>query len=337
MKRLIAFAAAATVAACQSMTPASSAPESFTFAVIGDLGYATSQEPMVDNVMADLNATSPLAFVVHVGDLGSTFVGSCRDNFWARRFAQFQASVHPFIYTPGDNEWTDCHAKSAGAFDPLERLAALRAMFFQGGQSLGKRRIALIRQSDNPARAKFRENVRWSQEGITFITLHVVGSNNGRGRNAEGDAEFHERTNANIEWMRQSFAHARATGSRALMIFQQGNIFPGITPYPEPASVPTDGFDEIRDVLEEETIRYGKPVVLVHGDSHYFRIDKPLGVREVKAAGASFTTIAPSIENFTRVEGFGQPNHHWLRVTVDDGENVFTIRQRIVPANIQKR
>ena len=337
MKRMVVFAAAATVGACLSMTPASNAPDSFSFAVIGDLGYFASQEPMVDNVMADLNLAAPLAFVVHVGDLGSPPGGSCRNEFWARRFAQFQASVHPFIYTPGDNEWTDCHEKTAGAFDPLERLSSLRALFFQGEESLGKRRIALTRQSANAARAKYRENVRWNQGGITFITLHAVGSNNGRGRNAEGDAEFRERTDANLEWMRQGFGHARANESRALMILQQANIFPGITPYPAPAAAPTNGFDELRNALEEETIRYGKPVMLVNGDSHYFRIDKPLGVRASKAPGAAKALISPSVENFTRVEGFGQPNHHWLRITVDDSEGVFTVRQRIVPANISKR
>ncbi len=121
------------------------------------------------------------------------------------------------------------------------------------------------------------------------------------------------------------------------MILQQANIFPGILPFPAPPSAPTNGFDELRNALEGETIRYGKPVMLINGDSHYFRIDKPLGVRASKAPGAAKAVTSPSIENFTRVEGFGQPNHHWLRITVDDSEGVFTVRQRIVPANIQKR
>jgi hypothetical protein len=47
-----------------------------------------------------------------------------------------------------------------------------------------------------------------------------------------------------------------------------------------------------------EAIAFGKPVVLVNGDSHYFRIDKPymrLPARE------------SAIENVTRVETFGSP------------------------------
>ncbi|MFM9971370.1 MAG: metallophosphoesterase [Burkholderiales bacterium] len=337
MKRLIVFAAAASLAACLSIVPSSNNRETFSFAVIGDLGYTVAQEPMVENLLADLNEATNLSFVVHVGDLGSPFVGSCTNEFQVRRLSQFQASVNPLIYTPGDNDWTDCHEKNAGAFDPLERLANVRKLFFPNDESLGKRRMALTRQSANPTRAAYRENTRWSQGGITFITLHVVGSNNGWGISPAVDAEFRERSNANLEWMREGFAHARANESRGVMILQQGNIFPGITPYPAPPNAPTNGFDDIRAALEQETIRYGKPVMLVHGDSHFFRVDKPLGVRAAKAPGAAKAVIQPSIENFTRVEGFGQPNHHWLRITVDDSEGVFTVRQRIVPTNIQKR
>ena len=66
--------------------------------------------------------------------------------------------------------------------------------------------------------------------------------------------------------------------------------------------------------------------MLVHGDSHYFRIDKPL-VRQ----GAL-------IENFTRVETFGPPDVHWVRATVDPGNPmVFVFEQRIVPENVLPR
>jgi hypothetical protein len=78
-------------------------PRTFAFALIGDLGYLPEQEPWLANLLTELNQT-PLAFVVHVGDLGAPRFGSCTNEFWARRVAQFQASAHPLIYTPGDNE-----------------------------------------------------------------------------------------------------------------------------------------------------------------------------------------------------------------------------------------
>ena len=66
-------------------------------------------------------------------------------------------------------------------------------------------------------------------------------------------------------------------------------------------------------------------MVLVHGDSHYFRIDKPfLG-----------STSRRRLENFTRVETFGENDNHWLHVTVDpNNPNVFAFDQRIVTANL---
>jgi hypothetical protein len=320
-------------AGCASTTGSESrqASSTFTFALIGDLGYLPEEQPSVDNVLRDINAF-PLAFVVHVGDLAHPRFGSCTNELWARRFAEFQALAHPLIYTPGDNEWTDCHdEQGAKGYDPLERLQSLRKLFFQGERSLGQRTLPLTRQSESsdPVLKKYRENVRWSRRGITFLTLHVVGSNNGRGRTAECDAEYGERNKADLQWLREGFEHAKADGSRAVMILQQANIFFSATPTATSKEEQPSGFTEIRAALEAEAMAFGKPVVLVHGDTHYFRIDKPFGSRP----GARI----PALENFTRVETFGAPNHHWLEVTVEpDDPNVFTFRQRIVDANIVK-
>ena len=302
--------------------------ERFTFGLFGDLAYRPPEEPLLANVLADLDRAA-LAFVVHVGDLGSPRAGSCSDELWARRLAQFRASAHPLIYIPGDNDWTDCHdAENVIGGDPLERLQQLRVRFFAGEQSLGRRSMPLLRQSADPRYARFRENVRWERGGVTFLTLHVVGSNNGMGRTPAGDAEAAERTSADIAWMRAGFAHARASGSRAVMVIQQANIFPELPPFPGGGKASGVGFVELRAALREQAAAFGKPVVLVHGDSHYFRIDKPFLRLRVSAS-------EPAIENFTRLETFGSPHHHWVEVTVDPADpEVFTFRPRIVAANV---
>jgi hypothetical protein len=146
----------------QSANPQQQTVQDFSFALFGDLGYRPEQEPLVDNVLADINRT-PLAFVVHVGDLGSPRAGSCTDAFWAHRLEQFRASSNPLIYTPGDNEWTDCHEQQgAPGADPLERLGKLRNVFFESERSFGQRSIALTRQSQgaDPKFANYRENAR---------------------------------------------------------------------------------------------------------------------------------------------------------------------------------
>ena len=112
MTRMSAFRAISVGAMLVVSTSALSQAPALTFGLIGDLGYRPAEEPLLQNVLDDLN-NNALAFVVHVGDLSSPPY-ACTDDLVARRFAQFSASAHPFIYTPGDNEWTDCHEQQRG-------------------------------------------------------------------------------------------------------------------------------------------------------------------------------------------------------------------------------
>ena len=166
------------------------ADQMFQLAVIGDLAYEPAEEPLLANVLADLNR-APLDFVFHVGDLSGDAY-ACRDEDHDRRLAQFQASVHPFIYTPGDNDWTDCHRTrpTRATFDPLERLTRIRERFFSKDESLGRRTVPVWRQSNSPTYAKFRENLRFAFRDTMVFTVHMPGSNNNFGRTAEMDAEW---------------------------------------------------------------------------------------------------------------------------------------------------
>ncbi len=247
------------------------------------------------------------------------------------------ASTDPEL--PGDNEWADCHRAKPRTYDPFERLAKLRQMFFPGDQSLGRRTMRLTRQSEDARYAKFRENVRWSYGDVLFVTLHVIGSNNNLGRTPEMDAEYAERTAANLAWMRQAFALATHGGSRAVMIIAQANprfetswpsdmqqryMLAGLG-FKSPETRRATGFDEFLAALEKETVAFGRPVVYVHGDSHLFRVDKPL-------VGSKSRRI---IENFTRVETFGYPYTHWVRAIVDPRDpKVFSFREEIVQENL---
>ena len=198
--------------------PGSSAK--FDIGLIGDQHYDAQSVAKFPNIMAGLNREN-LEFVVHVGDIGHQTYNACKDETYFQRRDEFNASHHPLIYTPGDNEWTDCH--QIGIPDSLERLSKVREVFFQGERSLGQRTIALTRQSTNARYASYRENARWTQGGVVFVTLHIVGSNNNRGRTPEMDVEFAERNAVNIEWMRQAFQHAKQSGAKAIMILAQAN------------------------------------------------------------------------------------------------------------------
>src|SRR6056297_3147181 len=86
------------------------ADRAFDFAVIGDLPYGVGvgkQDEDFELLLHDLNADTELAWVLHVGDI-KTGGSSCSDEMLEDRWRRFQRIKAPFIFTPGDNEWTDC-------------------------------------------------------------------------------------------------------------------------------------------------------------------------------------------------------------------------------------
>jgi len=293
----------------------------FEFALIGDLPYSAEQEAKFPNLMADINR-SRAAFVVHDGDIknGSSV---CDDATFVSRKQLFDKFEMPFILVYGDNEWTDCHRSKNGSYDPVERLAKLREIFSQGNQSLGKRTLTLTRQSENPQFAKFRENVRWIYHGVVFFAINMPGSNNNFGRTPEGDAEYADRNSANLAWIEECFALAKRSNSKGIVLVAQAN--PGFEF--DPTDKRRSGYNDFIATLETETANFPGQVVFVHGDTHYFRIDKPL---------PRFTDEPqlPRMKNFTRVETFGSPNVHWLRAFYDpENPNLFEFKQQIVPQN----
>ena len=308
-----------------------SSPARFDFALIGDQQYDAASDAQFPRLMADIDKAD-VEFVVHVGDFKAGVTMACDDELYGSRKRQFDASLHPFILTPGDNDWTDCHNPKAGGYVPEERLASLRRTFFADKRSLGKRKIELEQQP------QFPENLRWRRGGVVFLTLHLVGSNNNLGRTPEGDAEYRARTAANVAWMREAFALAARDNAFGVAMFTQANprferIFPGgrvtalaIAPPPKAPS----GYADFLPELEKAVAAYGKPVLFLHGDTHYFRVDKPLFRAGVFGGGDR----GRQLENFTRVEVHGFPEAHWVRITVDPNQPaLFAVREEIVDAN----
>jgi hypothetical protein len=307
----------------------------FSFALIGDLPYNDVQSAKLDNIIANINDDERVKFTIHVGDIKSG-ASLCDDTFEAR-FAQLQRLEEALLYTPGDNEWTDCHYPTAGRFQPPERLAAIRKLFYpEPGFSTGGRRIRVLTQRHFSGFETFVENSIWLRGGVVFATLHVVGSNNDLNPwsgidtadsfetpRSDRIAEFQAREAANLFWLEQIFQTARSANAAGVFLAIQAN--PNFE-LPE-QDQRRAGFNSFLDKLTPLAVQFGKPVILAHGDSHTFRIDKPL--LAPTASGAPQT-----LENFTRVEAFGSPNAHWIRVSVDaDDPNVFLIEQRIVPEN----
>ena len=224
--------------ACSSTPLGSGAKQSrFEFGLIGDLPYNAEDERKFPNLIEDINKAN-LVFVIHDGDFQADFRGyrdgslPCSDETFDNRKNLAQSFKPPFILTPGDNDWTDCHYVKSASYDPLERLAKLREIFFSGNDSFGQQTLSITRQSSDPKYSKFRENLRWTYGDVSFVTLHLVGSDNNFGRTSEMDAEFAERNTADLVWMSEGFDFAKRNGSKAIMIITQAN--PGFrTPGPK--------------------------------------------------------------------------------------------------------
>jgi hypothetical protein len=305
--------------------------KTFAFALIGDHPYDAVQAAKVPNLTAALDAAK-IAFVIHDGDFKS---GSspCDDATFLDRYKLFQSSIHPFIYLFGDNEWTDCHSVKAGHFDPMERLAKLRSLFTDGNTSLGKNVLTLTRQSENPQYAKFRENVRWRYGNVLFVGFNIPGSNNNfppyagtlsDEQQKANQAEAVERNQANVAWLHEAFVVARQNNLRGVLLALQADMF--ASPLREAR---LDGYSSFLTALESEVDAFGKPVVLVHGDSHHFRIDQPF-LQPIAPNG----TRTQRQTNFARVETFGSPDVHWVRGIVDEeNPELFSFVPEIVEAN----
>lgn len=268
-----------------------SAAADFTFAAFGDTPYSKDEEAQFPGLIAEMNRED-LAFVVHVGDFKNSRE-ACTDELFAVRRQWFDLSRHPFLYTPGDNDWTDCRRAIFDPRDPRERLGKLREIFTRGGESLGQRTVPLERQS-----ADYPEHARWRHGRVLFAALNVPG---GANHARQDPAEFKARNAAALQWLRQSFAAAREDAAPAIVIFLHAN----------PWASPTGryfGYRELLAALDAETRKFPGSVLLVHGDTHRFRVDRP----------AIHPDGGEPPANFTRVEVFGYPVMNWVRIRVSE-------------------
>lgn len=273
----------------------------FAFAAMGDAPYYWWEDLRFRILRRELDAAG-LRFTIHVGDI---FWRPCSDAMYAKFRKRFDLLHAPVIYTPGDNEWTDCWERGSGSYAPLERLNRIRQIFFSDAP-----RIPLARQQ------QFPENARWKQQDVVFTTVHITGSQNAMkpfpGRTPADDAAARERMTANIAWMREAFASA--ANARAIVI-----AFHGSPAFEEPPGHQyRQHFEPFLGALEDETARFGKPVLLIHGDDHEYRVDSPVISRH-------------RLPNFTRLEVPGSPDVGWVRVTVTpDRASPFAFERRVV-------
>lgn len=337
MRRLFPLYALVLLAACEhpistdldsspffSSTAINESNTPLDIAVIGDVPYGDAARAAFPSYIDALNADPKARLVVHVGDIKS---GSdlCSDEVFNYVAAQFRRMADPLVYAIGDNEWTDCHRDNNGSYNPLERLAKIREIFFSTpGVTLGGRKMGVEAEDGYP------ENQLWVRSRVTFATLHIIGSNNGLDpwapaldQPAAREAEVTARNAANIAWLEHAFAVASEEGSAGIALFYQADLW---HPDDRADGASFTAHTAFVQRLAQLAAAFNGPVLLVSGDSHGYRVDP--GVPWFSLYGV---TPQPNVTQVI-VDRSIEDDSDWLRLHVDPKTPaVFSWEQVFVP------
>ncbi|MDZ8050694.1 MAG: metallophosphoesterase [Aulosira sp. ZfuVER01] len=328
-----------------------------TLAVYGDSPYGTTptdtqQTEATPAFINSINADPKVDLVIHVGDIHSG-KQYCTEAYDRTLFSLWTAFKNPLIYTPGDNEWTDCQKSGEGGNkfdangnpvdyqngDPIANLELIRSIFFANpGYSLGGRKKQVQSQaqyynSAYPTDAKFVENVMWMQSKVLFVTINLPGgSNNDKDvwygapiASAAQNQERSERTAADLRWLDTAFAIAATNKAEAIAIVAQADMWDtekGIDHQTE--------YEPIVQSIASHSTAFGKPVLMFNGDSHVYRSDNPLSPTasctwELSTPCTSVAYIHPAgynVPNFHRVVVHGSTSPlEWLKLTINPRAN----------------
>jgi len=325
--------------------------------VIGDMPYGQGKLDSLPQLIALINGDPAVQFVIHVGDIKAGSNSDCNDTYFATIKGLFDTFADPLVYTIGDNEWTDCHKaiKKNGLYTPTERLQAIRTLFFPTpGQTLGLSPRTVFSQANDPNHSAFVENVWWSQSAVVFAALNITGSFNDlapwsatplpwlvtppdmpadwASYPSQAD-EFAARAQANSDLIAQTFATATQRNARGVVLAFQADMW-------DPAEIVKDtatfraGYAALVQQIGTLAAQFGRPVLLLEGDSHVWRVDTPF-TPGTPQFGMYVNT--PEARNVTRlvVDGSSSPTSY-TRLTINPAKNaqLFTLtRVPLVPGH----
>lgn len=346
-----------------------------TIAVIGDQPYGTSptdtaQFQATPALINKINADTDVSLVLHAGDIHSG-KEYCTQAYDVSVFNLFKTFKNPLVYTPGDNEWTDCHkaAEGGGTYnattkaidyvkdgsgnqvdykggDPVENLKLVRSIFFPapgkaiGGGSMDVNSQAVQFDPANPADKEYVENVWFEKSNVMFVTLNLPGGSNNDtdpwyGAPSMSPSQAQEvatRTAADLRWLDAAFKRATDNSDSAVLIMLQADMWD----FDGKDISHLSQYKQFVDRIATNTKAFGKPVLLINGDSHVYRSDNPLvqnapcvtestpGV-ETKACSSDPYAAQPNgynVPNFHRIVVHGSTSPlEWLKLTVDPAAN----------------
>jgi hypothetical protein len=342
-----------------------------TDAIITDTAQFQATPAFIDSI----NADPDVSLVLHVGDIhsGKQFCTEDYDlsvfNLWTNSDPLKPGFVDPLVYTPGDNEWADCHKPREGGGtynaglidytktapqieyangDPIANLDLVRSIYFKNpGRTLGDSKLVLSQAQVptlHPSDRKYVENVMWMQSGVLFVTLNIPGGSNNDNDIWYGTpsmspaqvTEIGERTAADKRWIDYAFLAAKVLSAKAVLIQEQADMWDLDS---KPSTHIAEYKKEFIDKIAVKTKAFGKPVLLINGDSHIYRSDNPL-VPNAACVIESGSLDKPCTDDAHTIQStnlpntaYNVPNFHrlvvhgstlpleWLKLTINPNVN----------------
>ena len=319
-----------------------------SIAVFGDSPYGTSdadtaQFKATPAFIQTINSDRDVSLVLHVGDIHSG-KQTCTLEYDQSIYSMWTAFKFPLVYTPGDNEWTDCHKPKEGGKDPLANLGFVRSIFFATPGNAIAVDKALYSQAeaydpDFPSDKEYVENVIWEQSNVVFVTLNVPGGSNndednwfGAARTQAQTDEVLKRTSADLRWLDAAFDLAATKHAKAVVIQLQADMWDLDGTALKDLHIAN--YRQFIDSIAMHARVFNRPVLLLNGDSHGYRSDNPLvkGAPCVTEKGASVVACSNdaydnqpngyNVKNFHRIVVHGSTAPmEWIKLQIKTGDD----------------
>ena len=250
-----------------------------TVVVLADTPYSDKEKQMIqgpDGILYRLiNETNPTV-VMHLGDFKSGGK-SCTDDLLKEHKALL-SQIYPgkIIYTPGDNDWTDCDRSSLlYSFNELERLDFLIKLMFKTPPLLTNNLPSIMAQHSQI------ENKLWINDRLAISTLHIVGTSNGRAnidksKQVNAIKKVDKRDKNNLTWLKN--IEEKAKDFDALIIGFQADIYQQSVlesgSCDNSSLTACDAFAVYRQAFKDLAKRINKPILISHGDTGEFCFEK---------------------------------------------------------------
>ncbi len=226
---------------------ANTAPISFT--AIGDVPYNDAQRQGLLKIIAKHNASDASDFVVHLGDIkpGS---GNCDEAVYQDVQGILREFNVPTFIVLGDNEYNDCEI-------PEQGLAYWNEYFLHFNENWKFEPVVSYQEERT-------ENFSWIKNNVLFIGINRVGSQ------VHDPVEWQIRLTQNGQWVKKLLEEQK-NKVKAMVLFGHANM----------VEAGSERFKPFTDLFVSAARSFGKPVLMVQGDGHFWIKDKPWSAQNI--------------------------------------------------------